>query len=344
MVNEADFQGALDSVQVHSMAPLGVSRSQDLSFFFSKEYQAELLTAQPAVLVTGPPFVGPLKSAGLSIWQKSAILSCRDPYLAMAKLSGLFASKPTERALSGSRESLVHPSALVDPSARVARSVQIGPNCVVEADAEIGERTILHSGCVVGRGVKIGSDCEIFPHVTLYPGTRVGSFCRIHSSTVIGSDGFGYAPIRADSPRGPQVVGHEKIHHLGGVSIGSHVEIGANSCVDRGTLGDTVIEDHVKADNLVQIAHNAVAREGAILCGCSGLAGGSVLGRFAYLGGQACVVNKATVGDGAMVGAGSLITKDVPAGASVAGMPQRPLREHLKVNAYLNRLIDKKEG
>ena len=325
----------LDSVRVESMAPLQGARSDQLCFFFSKEYQSDLLTASPGILITGEPFVSPLEKSGLPVWSQSLILVCRDPYLAMARVSALFAGLGrAQREAQGS----VHSTAVVASDAKLGAGVRVGPHCVVESGVEVGAGSVLHAGVYLAKGVKVGENCEFFPHVTIYSGTVMGSFVRIHSSSVIGADGFGYAPRRVSG----QIVGHEKIHHLGGVKIGNHVEIGANSCVDRGTLGDTVIEDHVKADNLVQIAHNAWAKEGAILCGCSGLAGGSILGRYAYLGGQACVVNKAVVGDGAMIGAASLITKDVPPGAQVAGSPQRPLREHLKVNAYLNRLIEKK--
>lgn len=337
-VANAEACGAdLDRVSVDAMSTLTGSGPSHLCFFFNKEYQSELPGARPGILVTGEPFITPLEKAGLPLWKSTLVISAPDPYWAMARLSALFAGATETGKLAATH---VHPSAVVDPSARIATGVSVGANCVIEAGASIGEGTRLHPGCVIGAGVVIGSQGEIFPNVTIYPGTRIGTHVRVHSGTVIGSDGFGYAPVK----QGSQVVGHEKIHHLGGVKIGNHVEIGANSCVDRGTLGDTIIEDHVKADNLVQIAHNAVAREGAILCGCSGLAGGSVLGRFAYLGGQACVVNKATVGDGALVGAASLITKDVGSGEQVAGSPQRPLKEHLKVNAYLNRMIEKKGG
>jgi len=343
VVNAEACGADLDRLSVGAMAPLGGSRAGDLAFFFSKEYQSEVAQARPGILVTGEPFVAPIQKSGLPIWSSSLIISCPDPYLAMAMLSGRFArsfSVKDRSKTEGPAEPAIHTSAVVHASAKLGQDVKVGPLCVVEAGAEIGDRTILHPGCVIGAGVRIGAESEIFPNVSIYSGSVIGTHVRIHSGTVIGSDGFGYAPIR----EGGVVVGHEKIHHLGGVKIGDHVEIGANSCVDRGTLGDTVIEDHVKADNLVQIAHNAIAREGSILCGCSGLAGGSVLGRFAYLGGQACVVNKAIVGDGAMVGAASLITKDVAPGESVAGSPQRPLKEHLRANAYLNRMIAKKGG
>lgn len=335
VVNAEACGADLDKFRVCAMSQLTGSGAGDLCFFFNKEYQSELPGARPGILVTGDAFVAPLEKAGLPFWKSTLVISAPDPYWAMARLSGLFAGLAAD---AGSSSPQVHPSAVVDPTASLGPGVVIGPQCVVEAGASIGAGTRVHAGCVISRGVRIGSHGELFPNVTIYPGTTIGTHVRIHSGTVIGSDGFGYAPIK----QGGQVVGHEKIHHLGGVRIGNHVEIGANSCVDRGTLGDTILEDHVKADNLVQIAHNAIAREGAILCGCSGLAGGSVLGRFAYLGGQACVVNKAAVGDGALVGAASLITKDVGPGEQVAGSPQRPLKEHLKVNAYLNRMIDKK--
>lgn len=339
VANAAALGADLDSPRVRGMAELRGSGPEHLCFFFSKEYQAEVPAARPGILVTGEAFVGPLEKSGLAIWSASIIISCEDPYLAMARLSGVFARQGVAEPSGPPR---VHPTAVIEPGARLGEGVRVGAQCAIEEGAEIGTGTVLHAGCVVGRGVRVGPYGEIFPNVTLYPGTVIGSHVRIHSGTVIGSDGFGYAPIRQDGRRDGPVVGHEKIHHLGGVRIGNHVEIGANSCVDRGTLGDTVIEDHVKADNLVQIAHNAIAREGAILCGCSGLAGGSVLGRFAYLGGQACVVNKAQVGDGAMVGAASLITKDVGPGEQVAGSPQRALKDHLRANAYLNRVIAKK--
>ena len=320
---------------VGRMAPLRGSTASDLCFFFSKDYQDEIPAAHPGILITSEPFLAPLRASGLPVWSQTAVIACADPYLAMAKLSAKFAELLASRE-HGSWSSGVHPSAVVHPSARVAASASIGPHCVIERDAVVGENTRLVAGAFVGSAASIGCDGLIFPNVTIYHECHIGDRVRPHSGVVIGSDGFGYAPERA----GRQVVGHQKIHHFGRVIIGDDVEICASTAVDRGTMGDTVIEDLVKIDNLVHVGHNSVIRRGAILCGMSGVAGGSVVGRFAYLGGRAIVINKAEVGDGAMLAADCVVTKDVSAEAQVAGSPHRPLREHLKIQARLSRMIE----
>ncbi|MEN9723207.1 MAG: hypothetical protein RJB38_1193 [Pseudomonadota bacterium] len=322
---------------IERMAPLAGSLPTDLCFFFSKEYQSQLATAKPGVLITGEPFVEPLRASGLPVWQQSVIIACTDPYFAMARVSGKFASLQEfdESKDQGSGRGVVHPTAVVHPGAQVAASACIGPYCVVEQDAVVGEGARLVSHVYLGRGSVVGARSVIFPQVTIYHHCRVGDDVRIHSGTVIGADGFGYAPEKFEG----RILRHEKIYHFGGVSIGNEVEIGALSAVDRGTLEDTVIEDFVKIDNFVQVAHNSVIHRGAVMCGCSGVAGGSEVGRFAYLGGRATVVNKAKIGDGAMVGSACVVTKDVAAGEQVAGFPQRPLQEHLKVQAHLSRLL-----
>ena len=322
------------SVGVARMAPLRGSGPRDVCFFFSKDYQHELAEARPGILVTGEPFVEPLRASGLPLWKASVIVACADPYLALARISAGISAASPQRESGPAREG-IHPTAVVDASAKVGPGASIGPHCVVEADAEIGSGTRVLAGSYIGPGSVIGRDGLVFPRVTVYHGCRIGDRVRLHSGVVIGSDGFGYAPIRIDG----KVAGHEKIHHLGGVVIGDDVEIGAGTAVDRGTLGDTVIESLVKIDNLVQVGHNSILRRGAVLCGMSGTAGGSVIGRFAYLGGRAIVINKAEVGDGAMLAADSVVTKDVAAGEQVAGSPHRPLREHLRLQARLSRLV-----
>ena len=325
-----------ESSDVVRMAPLRGSGSTDLCFFFSKEYQHELQDARPTVLITGEAFVEPLRSSELPLWKSSAIVACKDPYLAMAKLSARFSSLTSGREYGDFTSQGVHPTAVVHATARVAATAVIGPHCVIERDSRVGENTRIMAGGFVGAGSQIGADSLLFPRVTIYHGCHVGDRVRLHSGVVIGSDGFGYAPDKSSG----QVTHHEKIHHLGGVVIGNDVEIGACTAVDRGTISDTVIEDLVKIDNLVQVGHNSTIRRGAILCGMSGTAGGSVVGRFAYLGGRAIVINKAEIGDGAMLAADCVVTKDVGAGEQVAGSPHRPVREHLKIQARLSRMIE----
>lgn len=331
----------LTQISVVRPAPLAGSKSGDCCFFFSKEYQQQVLSACPGVLITAEPFVAPLQSSGLPLWTKSAVISCRDPYFSMAILSEKFAALRVASVFAETRptEVVIHPSAAVNPLAKLGIGVRIGANCVIEEGAEIAANTLLYPGVYVGRDVKIGESCEIFPGVTLYEMTQIGNRVRIHAGSVIGADGFGYVPrIDAGVP-----VEHQKIFHLGRVVIGDDVEIGANSMVDRATFGETSIGPKVKIDNHVHVGHNSIIAEGAILCGGVCLAGGTVIGKFAYIGGMAGIGNKAEIGDYAKVGAMSLVDKDVPAGGTSVGNPQRTHRDHFKAHALLNRLVTKKD-
>lgn len=326
------------SIRIKSPAGLVGSTHENVSFFFSKEYQDELPQAAPGVLVTSDPFTGPLEQFAPSLWKGTAILSCVDPYLAMAVVTEKFAPVLSGGAhLIPSLETQIDSRAYVSPSATLGPGAQIGPFCTVADRARIGRSSVLYSGCSVGSGVLIGEACVLFPGVIVYEKMVIGDRVRIHANSVIGADGFGYAPRRKSGA----VIGHQKIFHLGRVIIGNDVEIGANSCVDRGTFDDTILEDEVKLDNHVQIGHNAKLRRGAVICGSSALAGGAEVGRFAYIGGLTGITNRVKVGDGAQVAACALITKDIPAGGTGVGNPQRTYREHFKAHARLNRIIAK---
>jgi UDP-3-O-[3-hydroxymyristoyl] glucosamine N-acyltransferase len=157
---------------------------------------------------------------------------------------------------------------------------------------------------------------------------------------VIGSDGFGYAPKK----QGSQVTGHQKIYHLGRVVVGDDVEMGANCCVDRSTLGETRIEKNSKLDNLVHLGHNSYLGEGAVICGGTCLAGNARVGKYAYVGGLTGIGNHVHVGDGATVGALTMVTKDVQAGGTAVGNPQRDRREHFRAHALLSRLLEERRS
>lgn len=330
--------GALEKIRISRPAELGRSGADDVAFFFSRSYQTELPDAAPGILITGEPFVRGLEAAGLPLWRSSVVVVCADPYLAMAQISrrlapGLSTVAHVDEPL-GKTE--VHPGAVVASGVELGEGVQIGPGCVIEDGARIGSGTRLYPGCYVGRGSLIGSRCVIFPRVTLYERTEIGDRVRIHAGVVIGADGFGYAPRR----EGGQVVAHEKIYHVGRVVIGNDVEIGANSCIDRGTIGDTIISDKVIIDDQVMVGHNCRLGEGAVLCGKVGLAGRAKIGKFAYIGGAAGIGNDVEIGDGAMIGALAVVPSDVAAGASMLGHPARDARDHLKIQAILNKLLD----
>ncbi len=341
LVNGEALGSRINEIHVLRPAPLGGSTAGECSFFFSKDYQVEVMSALPGVLITAEPFVEPLQASGLPIWSQTAIIACRDPYFAMAVVSEKFAARQAALRFAETRpvDAVVHPSAVVSPLAKLGLGVRVGPNCVVEDGAEVGDGTVLYPGVYVGRDVKIGEGGEIFPGVTLYDLTVIGKRVRIHAGSVMGADGFGYAP-RFD---GGVPVEHKKIFHLGRVLIGDDVEIGANSMVDRATIGETRIGNQVKIDNHVHIGHNSTIHEGAILCGGVCLAGGTVIGRFAYIGGMAGIGNKAAIGDYAKIGAMSLVDKDVPANGTSVGNPQRTHRDHFKAHALLNRLVAEKD-
>ncbi len=346
LVNEEDVgREALDAIRVERPAPLGTSQPNEMGFFFSRAFEGELPSANPGVLITGEPFVRPLKAAGLKFWRTGAVVSCPDPYGAMATLSEKFASilttvahLPVKDQGLEDRESfraVIHPSAVVDSTVVLGDGVRIGAQCVVEKGTRIGNRTILYPGCFVGPGCNLGDDTVLFPRVTVYESTQVGSRVRLHAGVVLGSDGFGYAPHR----EGGVMLEHQKIYHLGQVVIEDDVEIGANSCVDRATFGQTRIGKGSKLDNLVHMGHNSTVGEGAIICGGTCLAGNAVLGKFVTVGGLTGITNHVHVQDGASVGALTLVTKDVEKGGTAVGNPQRDYREHFKAHALLSRLL-----
>jgi UDP-3-O-[3-hydroxymyristoyl] glucosamine N-acyltransferase len=336
LCNEAELGQGIGKIRVVRPAPLEGSTSGDLCFFFSKVFQGELPKAAPGILIVGESFVAPIKASGLPVWKSAAVIACADPYLQMARLSRKFAEAVPQTT------PVIHPSAVVASSAKLGVGVSVGPHAVIEENAVIGARTKLYPGCFVGRESVVGEDCVFFPNVVLYEGTKIGSRVRIHASSVIGSDGFGYSPVRDEAKA---VVSHEKIYHLGTVVIGDDVEIGASSTVDRGTFGETRIDRLAKLDNQVHIGHNAFVAEGAVICGGTCLAGNARVGKFAYVGGLTGITNHVQVGDGAQVGACALVTKDVPAGGTAVGNPQRDYHEHFRAHAALNRLtkLNKKE-
>ncbi|MFZ9596185.1 MAG: UDP-3-O-(3-hydroxymyristoyl)glucosamine N-acyltransferase [Bdellovibrionia bacterium] len=323
-------------------ASLGISKSSDLAFFFSKAFEEELKTANPGVLVIGEAFAQPLEQAKLPFWNHTVVIACKNPYLILAQLSEVFAEGLSTVAHAvGSSDELqgqapeVHPTAVVAPSVQLGRGVRIQAHCVVEEGCELGEGVQLYPGCYLGPGCKVGRFSVLFPRVTLYEWTQIGERVRIHAGSVLGSDGFGYVPKRESG----QMRGHQKIYHLGQVVVEDDVEIGANSCIDRGTFGETRIGRSSKLDNLVHVGHNSTLEQGAVICGGTCLAGHASIGKFATIGGLTGIGNHVHVGEGSQVGALSMITKDVPPGETVVGNPQRTYKEHFRAHALLSQLV-----
>ncbi len=258
---------------------------------------------------------------GLAPRRMPAILAA-DVRLAFARLLEHFAPPPP-------RQPGVHPTAVVGDGSVVAADASVGPHVVVGERVRVGPRAVLQAGVVVGDDVVIGADCLIYPHVTIRERTAVGDRVILHPGVVLGSDGFGYA--RGES-------GPVKIPHLGRVVIEDDVEIGANTTIDRGTLGETRVGRGTKVDNLVQIAHNVRIGRGVLIVGQVGIAGSVTIGDGATLAGQVGIREHLSVGKGATLLARALPTKDVPEGAVLSGFPARPHREELRLQALLRRL------
>ncbi|HWE49655.1 MAG TPA: UDP-3-O-(3-hydroxymyristoyl)glucosamine N-acyltransferase [Bryobacteraceae bacterium] len=230
----------------------------------------------------------------------------------------------------------IHTTAIVDPSAHVDPSAEIGAFVCIGPGVTIGPNTRIGNGCQIGASVTIGEACLLHPRVTLYERITMGARCTIHSGAVIGADGFGF-----------EMAGgvYRKVPQVGTVKIGDHVEIGANTCIDRATLGVTLIGDGAKLDNMVHIAHNCRIGKHVVIAAQTGFAGGVVVGDYAIIGGQVGVGDKARIESKAIVGSGAgiLTSKIVRAGEPVWGTPARPLRQYLAQLATLARLAKKRE-
>ncbi len=317
-----DIAGRLDAalegdgdLEITGVAGLREARPGDLSFVAQPRYAAEAARTRASALVVAPDWNGAALCARLRVPQ---------PEQAFARVAEWFAPPPVAPAPG------VHPTAVVAPDARLGADVAIGPHCVIEAGAVIGERTALFAGCYVGFGAAVGPDCRLYPHVSIRERCRLGARVILHDGVVVGSDGFGYA---ADA----EGVRH-KIPQIGIVEIGDDVEIGANTTIDRARYGRTVIGNGVKIDNLVQIAHNVVIGDHAVVVAQVGIAGSAAIGARAVLAGQAGVSGHLTIGEGAVIGPQSGVNRDVPPGAQVLGSPPVPMPEYFRAHAHVLRL------
>jgi UDP-3-O-[3-hydroxymyristoyl] glucosamine N-acyltransferase len=261
-----------------------------LSFLSQPKYQAQLATTRAGCVIVAPS----MHSAAVA---RGAVIVTPDPYLYFARLTQWWVRR-TRPAISQG----IHPSAVVDPAAALDRGVAVGALAVIEAGAVISEGAVIGAQCFVGRGARIGESTRLAPHVTVGFDCVLGARCIVHSGVVIGADGFGFAPTEGR---------WEKIEQLGAVRIGDDVEIGANTCIDRGALDDTVIGDGVKLDNLIQIAHNVRIGAHTVMAGCVGVAGSAVIGAHCMIGGSAGIVGHIEVADNVTISAATIVTRSI---------------------------------
>ena len=269
------------ALSIERLAPLQNAQPDALSFLSHPKYQQELAASKAACVIVSPA----MREAAAA---RGAYIVTPDPYLYFARLTQLWKSHHARPEADR-----IHPSAVIHPEAQVDATARIGALCVVERGARIGAGTVLKSR------VTVSEDCFI------------GERCLLHPGVVIGADGFGLAP-------------HEgrwvKIEQLGAVRIGNDVEIGANTCIDRGALDDTVIEDGVKLDNQIQIGHNVRVGKNTAMAGCVGVAGSANIGAGCTFGGGAIVLGHLTVADGVHVSAATVVTRSIHKAGQYTGM------------------------
>jgi len=268
------------------IAPLETAGGDAITFVAQARLQKALEASTAGAIAVAPSLVA-AAPAGRNL------VVTDDPYLYFARLTQWWARRLRPLPPAG-----VHPSAWVAPDAVVAASAVIGPHAVVEAGAVIGERVQLGAHVVVGAGSSVGADSLMHPRVTIAAGCTVGERCVIQSGAVIGADGFGIAPTQGR---------WERIEQLGGVRIGNDVDIGANTCIDRGALEDTVLEDGVKLDNQIQIGHNCHIGAHTVMAACVGIAGSTKVGRNVMIGGAAMIQGHIEIADGVTVSASTMV-------------------------------------
>ena len=269
------------SLLIKGLPQLESARAGQLSFLSHPKYQSQLAASQAACVIVSPQFQTQACARG------SCIVTDQ-PYLYFARLTQLW-----KKSLPAPQTPRIHPSAVINPLATVHPTARVGALCVIEA------------------GAVIGADTELKSRVTVGENCLIGARCLLHPGVVIGADGFGFAPNAG---------AWEKIEQLGAVRIGNDVEIGANTCIDRGALQDTVIEDGVKLDNLIQIGHNVHIGQHTAMAGCAGVAGSATIGAHCTVGGGAIVLGHLTLADGVNISAASVATRSIHKPGHYTGM------------------------
>ena len=301
-------------------SPLDRAGPDDLTFLDNGRYIDQAASTRAKACLIGERLAARLPATTVA-------LIARDPYRAFALVSGAMYPKALRPpSIFGSAG--ISPGSSVHPAARLENDVTVDPGVVIGAGAEIGSGTVIAANAVVGPNVRIGRNCYIGPAVTLVH-ALVGNHVLIHGGASIGHDGFGFAMGAS---------GHLKLPQIGRVVIQDHVEIGANSCIDRGSNRDTVIGEGTKIDNLVQIGHNVSVGRHCVIAAMVGISGSTIVEDFVVLGGQVGITGHVRIGTGAQIAGSAAIIGDIPAGTRWGGVPARPLKQWFREVAILKKL------
>jgi UDP-3-O-[3-hydroxymyristoyl] glucosamine N-acyltransferase len=294
------------------------AKETEISFIGNKKYEKFWATSSACVAVVN-------QDIAIEPGENRAFIKVSNADLAMSQVLELFAPPMPVFVVN------IHPTAVVDASATIGNHTKIGAGVYIGPNVKIGENVLIYPNVTILDESTIGNQTTIWSGTVIRERCHIGSQCIIHPNATIGADGFGFRP---DPERGLV-----KIPQIGNVIIGNGVEIGANSCVDRGKFSSTIVGDGCKIDNLVQIGHNSKLGKFCIMAGNSGLAGSVTLGNGVIIGGSASIKDHTVIGDGAIVGAGSGVTGDIPAGKTMLGYPAVEARDALKQWAILKRLV-----
>lgn len=307
-------EGNHADIRISGIADLSSAQEHHLSFLGNKKYEPAARQTRAGAILVEPAVPSPFPCPVIRVPNASQ---------SFALIASKFAPPPIQW------EPGIHPTAIIAQSATIGKDCHIGPYAIIEPEAQIGERTHIGSGSTIGHYSRIGHDTFLYPHVTLRERTLLGSHCILHSGTVIGSDGFGYEFSKGR---------HEKVPQIGYVQIDDHVEIGANSTVDRGRFDRTWIQEGCKIDNQVMIAHNVTLGKHCIIVAQSGMSGSSRCGNYVTIAGHSGTVGHITIGDRSTITAMTGVAKDVPAGQILAGRHGRPIKEAMKIEAATHKL------
>jgi UDP-3-O-[3-hydroxymyristoyl] glucosamine N-acyltransferase len=308
------------ALRVHRVARLEEAGQGTLSFLAEPRLRRHLASSGATAVV--------LDAASLADWPGAALVA-DNPRAAYARVAAFL--HPDPALVAG-----VHPSAVVEPGALVDASAEVGALAYIGAGAVIGARVLIGPGCVVGAGAAVGADTRLVARVTLYPGVRIGRRGLLHGGAVIGADGFGIAR---------DLDGWVKVPQVGSVVIGDDVEVGANTTVDRGAIGDTVLGDGVKLDNQIQIGHNVRIGAHTAIAGCAGISGSTTIGARCMIGGQVGIAGHLEIVDDVVVLGQSMVSSSIRTpGVYAAAVPAREARSWRRVVArlmHLDELFDR---
>ena len=302
---------------------LEVANETEISFIGNRKYEKLWASSKACVAVVN-------EVISIEPGENKAFIKVKNADLAMSQVLELFAPPTPLFHID------IHPTATIDKTATICNGARIGAGCYIGPKVIVGDDNTIYPNVTILDECTIGKNTVIWSGTVIRERCHIGNDCIIHPNATIGADGFGFRP---DPQRGLV-----KIPQIGNVIIGNNVEIGANSCIDRGKFSSTVLGDGCKIDNLVQIGHNSKLGMFCIMAGNSGLAGSVTLGNGVIIGGSASIKDHTTIGDGAIVGAGSGVTGDIPAGKTMLGYPAVEARDALKQWAILKRLVNESKS